>query len=111
MIDLAVKLYVAMTVPMALLIGVHLLCRRITFLHPKVMPDVQQRQKYRHAEAAMATACAAMIWYGAWLLRDMIAICAVDPMLGYISHGPWILATWGVLITKVQHLYRLIEQQ
>ena len=108
--DLAVTLYVLMVVPMVLLVGVHLFCRRITFLHPAIMPDTSQRRMYRHAEAAMATACASMVWYGWALLPDMIAICAVDPWLGYKSHGPWILATWGVLVAKTGHMWRLIGQ-
>jgi len=108
--ELAHILFGLMAVPMVLLIGVHLLCRRLTFWHPRIMPDAIQRRWYRRSEGTMAYTCAAMVWYGWALLPLMVSFCATDPQWGIIAHAPWIIGQWAVLFAKAAHLKRLIAQ-
>ena len=92
------------------LVVVHLLCREIVARYEAIMPDDKQRNRYRWAELAMAFACVAMLSY-MWIILDyMITFCATTPLLGLLAHVPWILGSYAVLLAKLRHLARLIEQ-
>lgn len=107
----AAHIYFAlMVLAMVPLTFVHFLCWRVTGLHPGIMPDNRQRQRYRWSEVAMGTTCMAMLWYMWLTLPFMVTFCATQPLEGALAHIPWIMGTATVLVTKTRHLYRLIEQ-
>lgn len=107
----AAHLYFALMIcGMGPLVVVHLLCREIVARYADIMPDDTQRNRYRWAELAMAFTCLGMLWY-MWLILDyMVSFCATAPVLGALSHMPWIVGTYAVLLAKLRHLGRLIEQ-
>lgn len=89
---------------------VHWRCRSVVGNFPKIMPDSTQRDRYRWGELAMAFTCVAMMWY-MWLVLDfMVTFCATQPVLGFVTHAPWILGTLCVLAAKNGHLRRLQMQ-
>ena len=102
--------FAAMVLLMLPLTLVHLLCREIVGRHPGVMPDRDQRNRYRWAELAMAATCLAMLFY-MWIILDyMVSFCATTPVAGAMAHMPWIIGTAGVLLAKLRHMDRLIRQ-
>ena len=102
--------FAAMVLGMLPLFSVHMLCREIVARYPQIMPDTKQRNRYRWAELAMAFTCLAMLWY-MWVILDyMVTFCATTPVLGMLAHVPWIVGSFGVLLAKLRHLGRLIEQ-
>lgn len=107
----AAHIYFALMIcSMVPLVVVHLLCREIVARYAAIMPDTKQRNRYRWAELAMAFSCVAMLWY-MWIILDyMVTFCATTPFLGALAHMPWIVGTYGVLLAKLRHLGRLIEQ-
>ena len=107
----AAHIYFAlMILAMLPLAVVHWICRELVGRHPQIMPDTKQRNRYRWAEAAMGLTCLAMLWY-MWVILDyMVTFCATTPALGLMSHSPWITGSYGVLVAKVRHLGRLVEQ-
>jgi hypothetical protein len=92
------------------LVVVHFLCRKIVTRYPEVMPDDKQRSWYLWAEAAMAFSCAGMLWYMYAILGYMVTFCATQPLLGAVAHVPWIVGTYAVLLARLRHLGRLVEQ-
>ena len=51
-----------------------------------------------------------MLWY-MWVILDyMVTFCATTPVLGAMAHLPWIGGTFGVLLAKLRHMWRLMEQ-
>ena len=102
--------FAAMILTMGPLVVVHVMCWRLVWTYPDIMPDHTQRRWYTWAESAMAAACVAMLWYMWMLLPWMVSICATDSMLGALAHVPWIVATSCVLYAKTAHMMRLIGQ-
>lgn len=102
--------FAAMLLTMLPLTVVHLLCREIVARYPLIMPDTKQRNRYRWAELAMAFTCLAMLWYMWVILGYMVTFCATTPALGALAHLPWIVGTVGVLLAKLRHMGRLLEQ-
>lgn len=100
----------AMIVLMMPLIVVHLICWQVVKRFPDIMPDDKQRHRYMFSELAMALACITMLWYMWILLPWMVSICGTNPVLGIVSHMPWIAATACVLLGKARHLWRLLAQ-
>lgn len=102
--------FALMILAMLPLTVVHVLCREIAGRYTGVMPDTKQRNRYRWAELAMAFTCLAMLWY-MWVILDyMVTFCATTPVLGLMAHVPWIAGSYAVLLAKLRHMGRLIEQ-
>ena len=108
--DTAHLYFAAMVLTMLPLTVVHLICWQVVNLHPVVMPDDNQRAWFKWSEVAMASTCLAMLWYMWMLLPWMVSICATDPFVGALAHGPWIALTACVLWAKLNHLRRLVQQ-
>ena len=89
---------------------VHLLCRRITYWHPDIMPDKEQRRTYRQTKASMAAACIAALWFMWSILGVMVTFCATMPVWGFVTHIPWIAAMALALYHETRHFQRLMQQ-
>jgi hypothetical protein len=102
--------FAAMILSMLPLSVVNMLCREMVGRYPEIMADTRQRNRYRWAELWMGFTCLAMLFY-MWVILDyMVTFCATTPVLGMLAHLPWIFGTYCVLIAKLRHLGRLIEQ-